>query len=186
MTLAEHYVEATRHVLHGGVPENIRVHFDTARNIYVYAWFSFRFFNVADLHALGSLEYALRVRLEVTQSLGLSGLLKRAIAEGLIVDCRMRHWQEVQRARADEAREQEQWPEEFRRLFGSARAHVPEADTQASVRRLVRLLPRLRNELAHGSAFLYSQGSLILETCCDLINQLFALPEDASAAGSST
>jgi len=49
--------------LHGGVPEGIRVQFDTARNAYLYAWFVYRFHVVAEQLAFSTLELALRTRL---------------------------------------------------------------------------------------------------------------------------
>jgi len=37
-------------------------------------------------------------------------------------------------------------------------------------------IPKLRNELAHGSEMLTPNAYVTLEVCCDLINQLFASP----------
>jgi hypothetical protein len=45
------------------VPKNVRLHFDTARNLYLYAWFVYRFHVVAEQQALATLELALRLRL---------------------------------------------------------------------------------------------------------------------------
>lgn len=45
------------------VPREVRVHFDTARNLYLYAWFVYRFHVIAEQQALASLEMALRLRL---------------------------------------------------------------------------------------------------------------------------
>lgn len=45
------------------VPNDVRVHFDTARNLYLYAWFVYRFHVVAEQQALASLEMALRLAL---------------------------------------------------------------------------------------------------------------------------
>lgn len=39
------------------VPDEIREHFDTARNLLVYSWFVYRFNQVAELHAFASLEF---------------------------------------------------------------------------------------------------------------------------------
>lgn len=49
-------------VLHQNVPENIRIQFETTKNLYLYAWFVFRFYPVAELHAYTCLEFALRMR----------------------------------------------------------------------------------------------------------------------------
>ena len=38
---------------------------------------------------------------------------------------------------------------------------------------LVKALPFLRNELAHGTTMLHEQGALQVRICAELINQLF-------------
>lgn len=48
--------------LHQNVPEDIRIQFETTKNLYLYAWFVFRFYPVANLHAYTCLELALRTR----------------------------------------------------------------------------------------------------------------------------
>src|SRR5581483_1571954 len=50
--------------LHDGVPEAIRIQFETTKNLYLYAWFVYRFYPVAQGHAYGCLELALRERFE--------------------------------------------------------------------------------------------------------------------------
>lgn len=89
------------------VPEQVRTHYDTARNLYLYAWHVYRFHVVAEHQALASLEMALRLAL-VQQGkldehgallatpgrqvktkrppapLGLSRLLSMALQSGLI------------------------------------------------------------------------------------------------------
>lgn len=80
--------------LHLGVPEDIVVQFETARNLYLYAWFVYRFYVVAEHHGLACLELALRDRLQAEISTGvmhcrgksptLKPLLKYAAEHGLI------------------------------------------------------------------------------------------------------
>jgi hypothetical protein len=45
------------------VPEAIAIHFETAKNILLYAWFVYRFHMVAEQYVLSTLELALRERL---------------------------------------------------------------------------------------------------------------------------
>ena len=59
----DRYENISRFELHRDVPTEVHVHFDTARNLYLYAWFVYRFHVVAEQHALASLEMALRLRL---------------------------------------------------------------------------------------------------------------------------
>lgn len=59
----DRYENISRFDLRHEVPADVRVHFDTARNLYLYAWFVYRFHVVAEQHTLASLEMALRLRL---------------------------------------------------------------------------------------------------------------------------
>ena len=48
---------------------------------------------------------------------------------------------------------------------------------------LVRMIPQLRNDLAHGSSFLWEKGASHVRICAELINQLFpAPPKSATSA----
>lgn len=46
------------------VPEGIAIQFETAKNLFLYSWFVHRFHHVADLHALTTLEFALKTRFD--------------------------------------------------------------------------------------------------------------------------
>ena len=56
--LADHHEGISLCALHAGVPEDIVIQFETARNIYLYAWFVYRFYPVAlrEQRPCGSLE----------------------------------------------------------------------------------------------------------------------------------
>lgn len=80
--------------LHSNVPEQVRMAFDTARNLYLYAWNVYRFYAVAEAQALVTLEAGLREvmphRLPLKyqkpkqERAMLFGLLNHAIDIGLI------------------------------------------------------------------------------------------------------
>jgi hypothetical protein len=53
-------VEAVR--LNAGVPEEVRSHFETAKNLILYSWFVYSFNEVATMHAMASLEMAVRAK----------------------------------------------------------------------------------------------------------------------------
>lgn len=61
------------------VPEDIRIQFDTARNIYLYAWFVYRMHVVAEHQALATLELALRTRLIAAGVLDAKGKYTRTL-----------------------------------------------------------------------------------------------------------
>jgi hypothetical protein len=63
ITIVDHYREIEHYHLDGCVPEDIATQYDVARNIYVYAWFQYRFFNVAEAQVLVVLELAMRKRI---------------------------------------------------------------------------------------------------------------------------
>src|SRR4051812_43482451 len=62
LQLEDHYRAVCELLLHRGVPRDVGIHFETAKNLYLYAWFVYRFFAVAEHHALTGLEFALRER----------------------------------------------------------------------------------------------------------------------------
>src|ERR1035438_4977252 len=63
--LADHHERISMCALHSGVPEEIVIQFDTTRNVYLYSWFVYRFYPVAEQQSLACLELALRKRLEI-------------------------------------------------------------------------------------------------------------------------
>ncbi|HEY5582342.1 MAG TPA: hypothetical protein VIK56_14510 [Rhodoferax sp.] len=63
VTLEEWHAAVSGFALTLAVPLDIRVHFETAKNLYLYAWFVYRFYPVAEQQALATLEFALRERL---------------------------------------------------------------------------------------------------------------------------
>jgi hypothetical protein len=183
--LEDHYGQLVDLELHRGVPRDIWEHFETARTVYLYSWYAYRLTHVAELHALASLEFALREKLKPDgKSPGLGRLLGTAVEEGLIQDRDLRRWQRMQRARERARRQQDMIDEGFRKVIGdpnwnSQQAPDPPpgpADPQGFVKRLAKGLPKYRNELAHGSFRLTPEGTAFLELCCDLINQLWPRP----------
>lgn len=59
-SMEAHYADIEAYSLIATVPDNIAVQYDVARNIYNYAWFEYRFFNVAEAQVLIVLELALK------------------------------------------------------------------------------------------------------------------------------
>jgi hypothetical protein len=170
-TIEGHHADLASLRLHETAPEDLQIHFLTAVNLLLYSWFVYRFVHAAELHALGALEWALRDRLGRKGML--NKLLKVAVHERLVTDSPLRAYQRQRKAERDAWEEEQRWPDEFRNLFGTRAEPKPAEDDRAWVRVLARKLPVLRNELAHGSPLLYSEGVLRVELCCDLINQLY-------------
>ncbi len=153
------------------VPESVKVHFETAKNLYAYAWFVYRFYAVAEQQALTSLEFALRERLDgqVAQSLskrrrrpgGLSNWLNEALALGVISNARLSKRTEWALDRA-KSRAELLVLDEMQRS-GKSTAQVDYSSARPSQEDLdhdwigvfIDNLPRIRNTYAHGSSLLH-------------------------------
>src|SRR5437016_3265947 len=136
-----------------------------ARNVYLYAWFVYRFYPVAEHHSLACLELALRERLKEDIRTGkiefrgkrpmLRALLKYAVAQGIVKNEGFETWRnrgEINsRARAD--------LEKFREMSEKYLTEITwdESDIQVTAEdlnwdyanMLVDVLPDLRNQYAH-------------------------------------
>lgn len=140
--------------LHAGVPEDIAQHFETVKNVYLYSWFIYRFQSVAEFQSLSCLEFALRERLanEIRagkirgKKPGLQLLLKYAIENQLVKNEGFARWVQG---------EDSEW------------------DLLAS---LVKALPLIRNDYAHGTFNLTPTALGIIEVVYEIINQLFVPP----------
>lgn len=165
-TIDDHHAIVSRFVLHDGVPEKIRQHFETTKNLLLYSWFVYRFIPVAEFHAASTLEYALKIKTEGKMR-GLYRLIDHAISKGWVKNEGFRAWNERERMREEEKRLRE----EFGKLTeAEAQFHDEPYDF---VEKLKETLPYLRNAYAHGSNMLHPGGYGKLEVCAEFINQLF-------------
>jgi hypothetical protein len=162
-------------VLHDAVPIDVRIHFETAKNLLLYSWFCYRFLQVAELHALGTLEMAFRRLYEIDDHAddapGLAFLLRRALQEGRVRNEGVRHVERVMTT-PQEPIQQARVDEDGVHAGGVLAPEVPDMSGYAEM--LAKELPRHRNTLAHGSGLLHWGAYLTLELCCDIVNQLFA------------
>jgi len=165
------------------------VHFETAKNLYLYAWFVYRFFPVAEKHALASLEFALRLRLaglfplefgtNARRVVGMRKLLERARKANLISNAGLRATQRWALFRARERASLEA----TRKLLDTGVESVefdawnvelqPVDFSDDPLSTFTETLPSIRNDYAHGSATLHSSVLTTLEIVCDLVNELY-------------
>lgn len=172
------------------VPEKVAIAFETARNLYLYAWHVFRFYPVAQMQALATLEMGLRTRLPARLPEGyqrpsqrqptLHGMLGYAIDQGLLRNQGFSRWHA---AAENKARQRRDW-EAMRRLVDDG-LDVVEVDDMESVvitpedqrwdllAVLREGLHRARNELAHGSSMLSHQVRGDIELVAEMLNQLY-------------
>lgn len=187
VTLVDRYEDIQGFELNPAVPHSIRVHFETAKNLYLYSWFVYRFFPVAEQQALISLEFALRERLPPSKLTGkgkprkegLFDRLTRARDLGLIRNQGLKIRERVAMRRARERYEHESLEEMIRTgvtemVLDDSRIEPDEHDLNGDwIGRFIESLPKIRNEYAHGSHMLHSTVLGRFEIVCDLINQLY-------------
>lgn len=75
----DRHTAISKFTLNDAVPEPIKVQFDTARNLFLYAWFVYRFHVVAEQHAMSTLELALRTKLVAASVLNSEGKHNRVL-----------------------------------------------------------------------------------------------------------
>jgi hypothetical protein len=190
--LSDHHEAIAALTLHTGVPEHVVQQFETARNLYLYAWFVYRFYVVAEHHSLACLELALRDRLKDEISAGkidyrgkkptLQPLLKYAVEQGMVRNEGFEIWRNrgVIRSRARVGMEKlqemsEKNPDEM--TWDESDIEVTPEDLDWDyVSGLVDFLPKLRNEYAHGSTNLHNLTLNSIQIVSEIINQLYPLP----------
>ena len=148
-TLEEHHAVVSAWTLHDGVPQEVREIFETARNLYLYSWFVYRFQPVAWFWSWTAVEAALRLRAEIAPG-------QRATLAGLLASARTKGW-----IRAEGFAR-------FRELQSDSNPPTPEAYLES-----IAVMAPLRNTLGHGSAMALPWYDSIPEMSRDLINQLF-------------
>lgn len=196
MDLPDQHAAVALFRLNPTVPEEIRVHFETAKNLYLYAWFVFRFYPVAEQQVLASLEFALREHLTEFverykakhrngQEPGLGALLKHAIEQQIVRNeaftCRDR-W--ALRHARERYRYKKMHEVITTGLIGTAT--VDESSIQANdedyehdwLRDFLESLTNIRNDYAHGSRTLRHTVLWTFEVVMEIINQLY--PENRS------
>ena len=165
-----------RYALSEHVPQDIRVQWDTARNIWLYAWFVYRFYPVAESQAYVVLELALRQKLGHVdgRSPGLARLIAEAIRKKILFDEGIEQYRQIQEQQAEHTR---QW-ENLRTQIPECNLPQPQSvahdpQSQRYCEMLGKSFPILRNSCAHGSTHLDPASvGLTFGICRDLINQL--------------
>ena len=194
ITLEVQHSWIVQYVLSDTAPRDVVVSFETAKNLYLYAWFVFRFYTVAEQHALATLELALRARFaaEIEESFtskgkrppGLKALLQYgkdcgALANAKFTAARDRWALELARRRYDVeiTREMQRLGVEEMAYDYSDVKPMPEELAYDWVSHFMLRIPAIRNDYAHGSSTLRHTVLSTFEYVAELINQLF--PPDA-------
>jgi hypothetical protein len=137
------------------VHEDIQSQFNIAKNLFVYSWYCYPFSNVAELKAISTLEFALKMKIN-SETRSLRKLLNHAIENDYLIDSRLY--------------EKEKQSKENNLILG---IEPPNIDYKERTKLTVEFICKHRNTLAHGSNTLTMPSSRIFEITSDFINQLF-------------
>jgi hypothetical protein len=201
-TIQDHHRAVSDIVLHRGVPESVRVRFETVRNVHFYSWFVFRFHSVTWQAAHACLEFALRERFEAEMleageeerehGPGLTKLMKHAIDHGHVRNEGFEVWQRKTAARARHRKTIEQITEMQRLGLDAISSDdtaieiTDEDKDHGYVRRLLDSIPYLRNHFAHGGQSLDHKSIAAIRLVAEIINQVYpsdSHPGSGAAAG---
>jgi len=201
LSQADQYDSITKYTLSDAVPEKVRILFDAARNLYLYAWFVYRFYNVAEQQVFASLEMALREYLNDKmplpeeywpkkrrgQPLSLRPMLRYVIDKGYIKNEGFRTWRDRGIIRAQQRYEMEKLQEMQEKGLESMELDYSEVVVTDEdlldydyLDVLLKYIPSTRNNYAHGSGMLHNQVLHSFEVVSELVNQLFPVSHRAS------
>jgi hypothetical protein len=180
-TIEDHFSTVEPLSLSIAVPAPTRILWNTARNLYVYSWFVWRFEPVAELYGYAALENALRERCIRENSFpktrnkkpvyNLASLLKHALSENWINVESLDTYKYMQEARARSLKR-------ALKIMGdetSAEAWVSALNPTIYRDQMESSLPFTRNQIAHGMNTLSPTVHSSLVQCHDLIQHLFPL-----------
>jgi len=165
ITISDQFNSLENLKLHNAVPEHIRIHFATAKNLLLYSWYVYRFIPVAEMHAYSTVEMALK-DISGKKRCGLRKLLEHAVENKLISDkgFRIHRELELRNKRGIAA---------IREIEGPDDTPEEEKERRKYVEILLEVMPKLRNAYAHGSKTIHPNGFLTLEICSEKLNQLY-------------
>ncbi len=189
LTVAYQYDAISGFMLHEGVPEDIQVQFETTKNLYLYAWYVYRFYPVVKLHAYTCLELALRERFGGELAAlskqksdyvpSLKQLLRYAIEQGHIRNEYFAVWQRRTEQRAKRRTQDELWEEAKSKglteiTYDEDEFEIKDEDCDHDYLGIIlETTPSLRNHYAHGSKSLDNQALGTVRLVFEVINQIF-------------
>lgn len=189
VALEDHHADIAQFTLFSTVPQKVVTHFETAKNLYLYAWHVYRFYPVADLHVRGTLELALKERIgagnlrqalkSVNKRPGLNGYILYAIQQEWVKNEGFKRWRESGRMRAEERARRELIEDMDRKglneaFFDPSKVEITDEDNGWDlIALLADSLPQIRNEYAHGSDMLHNQVLGTFQLVAEFINQLW-------------
>lgn len=172
ITLQDHHDGPAHFPLPDYIPEDVRNHWDTARNLWLYAWNVWRFYPLSQFQAMGTLELALRIKLFGKQAseckLGLDALLKKSIKQKLWDKEDIKH---IVKSKQHHINGQH----DNAKLYDDPLPNETDIENflNEHFQVLLRLNRMIRNHVAHGETFLDNKPHLTFEFCHDIICTIF-------------
>jgi hypothetical protein len=189
ITLEDHYESISTIALDDRVPEKISIQYETAKNIYLYAWYAYRLFPVAEHHALICLEYALRERFAAevpkkywnNKNYGptLAPLLSYIIDTGKIKNEHFEVWHQAAERRAQDRYQLEKIKEMSEQGLSEIEIDYDEIEVLDEDRNwgylniLKKSLKSIRNTYAHGGPLLHRQVLGTFKIVKEILDQIF-------------
>lgn len=190
LTIAYEHEAIAEITLHDGVPRSIWVQFETTRNLYLYAWFVYRFYPVAEHQAYACLELALRERYEAEVTAisktkakktlkSLKSLLEYAAQIGHLKNEGFSLWRDSVVQRAKQRTQDEQWAKTLREgrtqmIYDEEDFEIIDVDRNHDyLQNILNTIPDIRNDYAHGSNSLHSQVWYSIKLVSEIINQIY-------------
>ena len=189
ITLQDHYKSISALMLNNNVPGDVTVQYETSKNLYLYAWYAYRLFPVAEHHVLTCLEYALKecfsAELPSTywnnKKFGptLAPLLNYAVDVGKIKNEHFGVWYQRTEERAQYRYQMEKINEMREQGLHEIQIDYSEVEVIDEdrnldyVNQLKESLRGIRNTYAHGGSLLHSQvlGTFIIVK--EIFDQIF-------------
>lgn len=187
-----HYKVVEQYQLNNNVPEKIRNHYATALNILLYSWYFYPFCMIAELHALVTLEFAIREKIgqrglaelkSKNKKHGLFNYIEYVVDKGWIRNEDFSAYHRAPRLKA----EQERIEKNIRKMIDNdldilvddEELIIPENDSYDFLGVLKDIPNKVRNDIAHGSNSLNQEVWITFEYCTEFINKIYNSAEDA-------
>lgn len=148
------------------VPESVVTHFETSKNLALYAWNVYRFTTVAELHAFISIEFALRDKTG-NKKLPFKVLFKRAIDAECFSNEYFSQWQLV----TEKNKRMHQANLDIAKVLDKEPPEEPQYWNYLEV--LMEYIPYFRNTYAHGSSSIKPWAYSTLQMAAEIINQIY-------------
>jgi len=169
------------------IPVDVRIKFETAKNLYIYSWFVYRFFNIAEQQAFTCLEFGLReffkdeIPNEYKNRYGdiyLGKLLKYTVDIEYIKNDDFEIHRHKTWLSAKQRYESEKLMEMHEKGLGEiildeSEVQIKPEDHSDYLAILLRNLPYLRNSYAHGSSMLHNNVLSTFQLVSEILNSTY-------------